>query len=530
LAAETEVAAGNSPLNNDGATDPDVWRQRRHVKRLVEISNIFKDTFGADSINTKIRVIHSWQFVQPWQYETQLQWVKDTYGPPNQFFYAVAGAAYFNIEGIAPDASVDRILYTLLVNSDTDVDGRIALKKVADEFGLKIAMYEGGPDTAGPLQWERPITLLLNCIAAHRDPRMRDLILHDMYNNWFVHPDIQGNMYIYFTLQSAFSRWGMWGLTEDINNLSTSKYQAITDLAGITKSIPPTPLNVKLTTSDGNVNLTWSASYGAEKYNLKRMKAGGEYVAIAQVNTTSYTDTGLDNPKSYFYVVTAINSQGESPDSISASASYYMPPTPTPTPEIVPLDVAKTSIIPVIDARIDEVWKNAPTYPILKKIVGVVDNDTDLSARLSMLYDQNNLYLLFVVTDDKLVSVIAYNPWDNDSVEVYIDGGNERDASYDSNDDQLVFAYNSPTVWAQRGRNKGVQFATSATDTGYIVEILIPWSNFKVTPSDGMIIGFDAHVNDDDNGTNREGKIALYATSDESWGNPSKFGEIKLLP
>ncbi|HSI74089.1 MAG TPA: hypothetical protein VK934_13005, partial [Fimbriimonas sp.] len=36
MAAEAEVKAGNSPLNNDGNADKFVWRRRRHAKKTVE--------------------------------------------------------------------------------------------------------------------------------------------------------------------------------------------------------------------------------------------------------------------------------------------------------------------------------------------------------------------------------------------------------------------------------------------------------------------------------------------------------------
>ena len=69
---------------------------------------------------------------------------------------------------------------------------------------------------------------------------------------------------------------------------------------------------------------------------------------------------------------------------------------------------------------------------------------------------------------------------------------------------------------------------TECGGAGYVVEARVPWTNFKVTPAEGTVIGFDAHVNDDDDGTGRQGKIALFAAVDQSWTDPGTFGEMVL--
>src|SRR5208283_406493 len=61
LAAIDEVKKGNSPLNNDGSTNQEVWAHRRHVQRLMEISNIFRSVYGDAAMMTTIRPVYaSW--------------------------------------------------------------------------------------------------------------------------------------------------------------------------------------------------------------------------------------------------------------------------------------------------------------------------------------------------------------------------------------------------------------------------------------------------------------------------------------
>jgi hypothetical protein len=87
---------------------------------------------------------------------------------------------------------------------------------------------------------------------------------------------------------------------------------------------PPT-----LTATPGNtqVVLSWGPTAGATSYHVKRAPApGGPYVTVGCPTSTSYTDSGLTNGVTYYYVVSAAftagtNAGGESPDSVEASAT-----------------------------------------------------------------------------------------------------------------------------------------------------------------------------------------------------------------
>jgi hypothetical protein len=226
MAAEAEVKAGNSNLNNDGSTDANLWRMRRFGKRTVEIGQIFAKEFGPGSLNNRILPVLSWQVVAPDQYGMILSWIKSTYGEPKKVLYAIAGAPYFNTHKASKTASVDELLQAMRQDSDDITKaGRVPVIETATEYGLKALCYEGGPDSGGG-----DPTNIAHRIRAMRDPRMKDLVLHDMKDNWF---DKGGDLFMYFTLTSAYNRYGMWGLTDDITKRNTPKYQAINELMGI---------------------------------------------------------------------------------------------------------------------------------------------------------------------------------------------------------------------------------------------------------------------------------------------------------
>jgi len=92
---------------------------------------------------------------------------------------------------------------------------------------------------------------------------------------------------------------------------------------------PASPTNIVATAGDGQISLTWSASSSATSYHVKRATvSGGPYTQIAAPIPTSYNDTALVNGTAYYYVVSAINSAGESTASVEVSA-IPSPPPPT---------------------------------------------------------------------------------------------------------------------------------------------------------------------------------------------------------
>jgi hypothetical protein len=85
---------------------------------------------------------------------------------------------------------------------------------------------------------------------------------------------------------------------------------------------PAAPTGLAATAGNQQVDLTWTASSGATSYNVKRGTAsGGPYTTISSPGTTSYTDSSVTNGTTYYYVVSAVNSGGESANSGQVSAT-----------------------------------------------------------------------------------------------------------------------------------------------------------------------------------------------------------------
>nr|WP_269669433.1 S8 family serine peptidase [Paenibacillus sp. GSMTC-2017] len=104
---------------------------------------------------------------------------------------------------------------------------------------------------------------------------------------------------------------------------------------GTATTIPAAPTAVVALPGNASVQLSWSAAAGASTYTVKRGTAtSGPFAPVAvNLTTTSFNDVSLTNGTTYYYVITASNGAGESPNSTVFQA----------TPIAVPL--APTSVV-----------------------------------------------------------------------------------------------------------------------------------------------------------------------------------------
>lgn len=121
-------------------------------------------------------------------------------------------------------------------------------------------------------------------------------------------------------IPGTFSGFGD-ALPFDMNYQPKPAYTAFLNALG--GSAPPAaPTNLVASPGNAQVQLTWTASSGATSYNVKRATvSGGPFTLAGTSTTTSFTDTGLTNGTTFFYVVSAVNANGESANSAQVSAT-----------------------------------------------------------------------------------------------------------------------------------------------------------------------------------------------------------------
>ena len=86
--------------------------------------------------------------------------------------------------------------------------------------------------------------------------------------------------------------------------------------------VASTPAGLMAVAGDSRVILTWNASGNATNYNVKSAtNSGGPYSVIASnLAVLNFTNTGLANGRTYYFVVSATNSAGESANSLPVAA------------------------------------------------------------------------------------------------------------------------------------------------------------------------------------------------------------------
>lgn len=87
---------------------------------------------------------------------------------------------------------------------------------------------------------------------------------------------------------------------------------------------PAPPQGLTATAGKRKVTLRWAGSAGATSYRWKRAAvSGGPYLLVRTVTGTSATDGSVTAGVTYYYVVTAVNGNGESANSTEAWATPY---------------------------------------------------------------------------------------------------------------------------------------------------------------------------------------------------------------
>lgn len=127
------------------------------------------------------------------------------------------------------------------------------------------------------------------------------------------------------------ARFGLFVCSRDAVAVNTSAFEGVT--APGWSVTPPAPSGLSATAGDGSAGLAWSPSPGASGYHVKRSTAsGGPYLTVATgVTSNQFTDSGLTNLTDYYYVVSATNPAGESPDSEETSVTPLPQPPDPPT-------------------------------------------------------------------------------------------------------------------------------------------------------------------------------------------------------
>lgn len=124
------------------------------------------------------------------------------------------------------------------------------------------------------------------------------------------------------------------GYQSHSGTVTVSKGTTVSHNIEMTATVPSAPTGLSGTAGNSQVTISWNSVSGSTSYNIYWSTTTGVTKASGTKipNVTSpYTHTGLTNGATYYYVVTAENSYGESSESSQLSA----------TPQATPITAGK---------------------------------------------------------------------------------------------------------------------------------------------------------------------------------------------
>lgn len=175
---------------------------------------------------------------------------------------------------------------------------------------------------------------------------------------------------------------------------------------------------------------------------------------------------------------------------------------------------------PIIDGNMDDIWLEAPVLPINR--YQMAWQGANGTARV--LWDDEHLYV-FIEVNDLELDKSSENPWEQDSIEVFIDENNAKTTFYQDDDGQYRVNFDNEISFNPVDIEAGFESATQVTENGYQVEVKIPFRT--INANHGTTIGFDMQINDA-----RDGSRQSIATWNDITGNAfqdtSVFGVLTL--
>ena len=519
--------------------------------RSVQIFDMWEKEFG--STDRFVRVMGSWV---GW---TRLSEMLLSYRNAYKKTDAVAIAPYFepSLKNSKKARSVNQIFKMIYDPKERRSIPEVIkqIKKNADlaaKFGVELIAYEGGQHL---VDWKsrsvnsHPTKLF---IAANKDWRMSKAYT-DFLKGWKKNG---GKLFVNFSAPRTYQWYGSWGTKEYITQSTAKapKHRAIMQFSrsnpcwwkscsgrtfarlkkpshnpvGNVFALVPTKTRNKIPAKPVSKS-TAVASTPKQVPAIKPAVANTTAKAVAKTPkmtppTISVASVARDLP---IWAMKSTTKQASTIDTAKQTTSKAA----STTPKTANTNRHHDAVVHRTNGN-KRIWTNKASMRLANIIDGKISGGADLSAMWQTHWDNKFLYVRVDTVDDKFMRD-SKKPWGDDSIELYIDADGSRGTTFDSkNDFHLIYRWKDKNVSLSRNSprksNLGIQQTMTRTNKGYSLETAIPWNTLGVKPVAGKSIGIDVQVNDDDSGKDRDGKLSWHAKNNDSWKNPSNFGQLIL--
>lgn len=201
---------------------------------------------------------------------------------------------------------------------------------------------------------------------------------------------VAGNNFVLFEnlIADGAGKIAFLGDATDAGEFDTNAYRLPLNGFQLTEqpALPPVaPSGVAAVPGDAIVELAWDPVLGATSYIVKRSATpGGPYVTRANPAITRFADAPAANGQTWYYVVAAVDANGEGANSAEVSAT----PMPTPPP------AAPTALVATGgDAVVNLSWNTSPTAIsyILKRGIKPGGPYLTLASQMTTNYQDSNV-------------------------------------------------------------------------------------------------------------------------------------------
>jgi endo-1,4-beta-xylanase len=176
---------------------------------------------------------------------------------------------------------------------------------------------------------------------------------------------------------------------------------------------------------------------------------------------------------------------------------------------------------PSIDGEKEELWDKCPEIQVNNSIMAW----EGAKGVVRVLWDENYIYCFFEV-EDSVLNKDSSNPYEHDSIEVFLDQNNGKTSFYEDDDGHYRVNFEGYETFGNIPEKEGFKSAAKVTPNGYLVELAIPLVN---PASEGMVMGFDAQINHSDDTGTRVSITKFCDLTDNTWQTLESIADLELV-
>ncbi len=224
----------------------------------------------------------------------------------------VYGDYYKKLFGRKNASAITGDALTLGLGSAGSIATKVATKTILSALGTGVAGLNLSIDKN--LYAQQSFQIIGIAMQTRRD-KIRAVVINNLKQDVILYPLTAAKRDLITYLLAGTLPSGLQELQEEAGAATAQ------DHTPTSSTVPAAPLNLTANASAGQNSLLWEQSAGATSYNVYSSSTAGVTLTTGKkldsVATNSYVDKNPTNPT--FYVVTAVNTSGESPPSNEAS-------------------------------------------------------------------------------------------------------------------------------------------------------------------------------------------------------------------